>query len=62
MSKQSIGNARKLDTAAHDMVRYLTSLIIQNLNHKITPTEQPTDFDKLCLSQSIIYITVENRK
>ena len=62
MAKQNLCNVRKLDTAARDMMGYHMSLIIQNLNHKITSNESPNDFDKLRLSHSIIYITVENRK
>jgi len=62
IAKQNLCNARELDTAARDMVRYHMSLIIQNLNYKITSSESPNDVDKLRLSHSIIYITVQNRK
>jgi len=62
IAKQNFCNAREQDTAARDTVRYHMSLIIQNLNHKITSTESSNDCNKLCLSHSIIYITVENRK
>jgi hypothetical protein len=61
VSKQNLCNARKLDTAAGDTVRYHMSLK-HNLNNKITPTESRTDCNKLCLSKSIIHITVKNRE
>ena len=60
-AKQNLCNARKLDIAARDTVRYHMSLIY-NLNYKITPTESRNDCNKLCPSQSIIYITVKNRQ
>ena len=61
LSQQNLFNARKLDTAAYNTVIYLISLI-HNLNHKTTPTGSRTDCNKLCSSQSIIYVTVKNRQ